>query len=343
MHMVSAGPSESASAQKIFNQALQYGMKHHIVGFPLYPNNTPSGKIIQIYQYTTAIPRGLAILFKLRPDVIHVHYPVASYLAKIYCLLTRKKFVTTYHISGIPKHLLHKKADYAIAISNELQDELSDRLQYKKEQVKLIHNGISTGRFHKSYSPDKILDIKKQLKLPTNKIVIGFIGSFTYRKGIDILLDAIRNQNKNDYHLILVGEGDENRVSSHINRLDLEQNVTLYPYQDPVIFYEIIDIFILPSRKEGFPLVTVEAMMMGIPTIRSRVEGATDQIEHGETGYLFTNENSKELSNYIQLLLTSESLRESIGNKSKEKAIALFSEDTMIAKLLEVYNQVSKS
>ena len=341
IHMVSAGPTEKESAIKIFNESLQLGIKHHTVGFPLYSDNKPIGRIKQLYQYATAVPRGLTILFKLKPDIIHVHYPVTSYLAKIYCSLTRKKFVTTYHISGIPKHPLHTKADYVIAISSELQKELSSRLHYNDKQIKLIYNGVSTKKFHKSFSSNQIANAKNSLELPSNKTLIGFIGSYTHRKGIDVLLDAVHTLNKSDYHLILVGESenDDGWITSQVTRLNLDENVTIYPYRDPVIFYEIMDIFVLPSRKEGFPLVTIEAMMMGIPTIRSRVEGSTDQIEHGKSGYLFTNEDSNELSRYIQLLLSNEALRKSIGERSRVNANMLFSDEIMITKLLSVYKQ----
>lgn len=339
VHIISGGPSKNKSAVNIFNEAIAYGIKHHKVGFPLKSTHNLPGKIKQLFQYLFATPKALVLLFNLQPDVIHVHYPVTSYLAKIYGTMKRKKFVITYHISGIPRHPLHKKADYAIAISNDLKNELLSRFGYKNEQIRLIFNGVQTKKFCINVNSERKLKIKEELKLPANKIIIGFLGSFTHRKGIDILLNAVQGLEKDSYHLALVGEGDNDWVTSLVQEFRLEGNITLYPYQDPVKFYEVFDIFVLPSRREGFPLVSIEAMMMGIPTIRSDVEGARDQIDHGITGYLFESEKEQDLHSCISLLLNNEQLRDDIGKNSKKKVMNEFSEDTMITKLLEVYKK----
>ncbi|MFP3339836.1 glycosyltransferase, partial [Micrococcus sp. SIMBA_131] len=86
------------------------------VRFPLNTMYGFWGKVSQMLLYTFVIPKVIFMMWKIKPDVIHVHYPVTSYLAKIYGKITGRKFLTTHHISGIPKHPLHKKADAVIAI-----------------------------------------------------------------------------------------------------------------------------------------------------------------------------------------------------------------------------------
>lgn len=339
VHIVSGGPSDNNSAIKIFADTVEYGVKHHQVGFPLQSNQRLSGKVKQLYQYITATPKALYILFTLQPDVIHVHYPVTSYIARIFCVITGKKFITTHHTSGIPKHPLHKKADYAIAISSDLKNELHEKFHYNNKQISLIFNGVSKEKFCRTINSNERLNRKQKLNLPTDKVIIGYLGSFIHRKGIDILLDASRFLDKEYFHLVLVGDGDSDRVASIVEKLSLVDNVTLFPYQDPVKFYEVFDIFTLPSRKEGFPLVSIEAMMMGIPTIRSDVEGAKDQIDHGIDGYLFKSEDSLELYKHMHLLIYNDKLRMKIGKKAKVKALNFFSEEIMIEKLLELYEK----
>jgi glycosyltransferase involved in cell wall biosynthesis len=80
-------------------------------------------------------------------------------------------------------------------------------------------------------------------------------------------------------------------------------------------------------------------MMMGVPTIRSNVEGASDQIENGINGYIFENENPIELSKYISLLVQNKKLRKDIGGKGTIIAINKFSEDIMMDKLIQVYKE----
>lgn len=339
VYIISAGPKKEDGAIRIFKDIVDYGVKHYKVKLPLNPNFSILGKMHQFCLYIMAIPKVMYLMFKLKPDIIHVHYPVTSYLAKIYTKLTGKKFITTYHISGIPKHILHRKADYAIAISRELYEELLKRFRYNKEQIRLIFNGVSTDKFHKKVSEQFKCSAKEELNLPLDRPIIGFIGSLCARKGVDILLEACSKLTDIDFHVVLVGNGNVQWIEELINRFNLDGRVSIYPFQDPVKFYSVFDIFVLPSRKEGFPLVAIEAMMMGIPTIRSNVEGASDQIEHGINGYIFENENPIELSEYIKLLLQNKELREKIGERAQLYAVNNFSEDIMIDKILQVYKE----
>lgn len=339
VHMISAGPKEDESAIKIFNETIEYGMKHHKVGFPLKPSFNLLGKVKQLIEYMLTTPKALYMIFKISPDIIHVHYPVTSYIAKIYCKLNRKKFITTHHITGIPKHPLHKKANYVVAISRELQDELENKFKYDNNQVKLIFNGVSESKFNKEITKEQKMNIKKELGISEDDIIIGFVGSLNKRKGIDILLEACSYIKNRNIKIILVGDGDVDWVRSLITKFELNSITSIYKFQDPQKFYSIFDIFVLPSRQEGFPLVPLEAMMMGVPTIRSNVEGAYDQIINGENGFIFENENSEELSEYIVKLINNKLLRKKMSERANKKAIELFSEKVMMDNLIDLYKE----
>lgn len=341
VHMMSAGPKNDESAIKIFDEVVNYGMKHYKVGFPLKPSFNLLGKVNQLVKYILATPKALYMMFKINPDIVHVHYPVTSYIAKIYCKLTGRKFITTHHAMGIPRHPLHKKADYVIAISRELEYELKEKFSYNNEQIKLIFNGVSESKFNNGVGIKDKPIYKEQLGLKKENIVIGFIGRFSRLKGIDVLLKAINKLN-NNIHLVLVGDNDKSFVEDIIKEFKLENKVTMFNFQNPNKFYSAFDIFVLPSRTEGFGLVAVEAMMMGIPIIRSNVGGAYDQIEHGKDGYIFKNEDDTELSKYIQTLTEDKDLRIRMGKNAKEKALNNFTENIMLDKLLDLYEESRK-
>jgi glycosyltransferase involved in cell wall biosynthesis len=194
-------------------------------------------------------------------------------------------------------------------------------------------------KFNKKVSEEFKYNKKIELNLPTDRPIVGFVGSYCVRKGIDILLEACSKLRNINFHIVLLGDGDIQWVKSLIDKFNLDDKVSMYPFQDPVKFYSIFDIFVLPSRKEGFGLVSIEAMMMGVPTIRSNVEGASDQIENGINGYIFENENPIELSKYISLLVQNKKLRKDIGGKGTIIAINKFSEDIMMDKLIQVYKE----
>lgn len=205
IHIISAGPSDNAGAHRLFDEYLKFGGIHHRVRFPIKPDWNLIGKMKQLYQYIAVMPSVLSVMKSLNPDIIHVHYPVTSYLAKIYCIMSNKKFITTYHIAGIPKHLLHRKADYVIAISFDLKDELQYRYKYPKKRIRLIHNGISM-KYYKNVNADEKKEIKTLMGLDDSLLTIGFVGSLDYRKGIDILLEAVSKISNINYQVILRGQ-----------------------------------------------------------------------------------------------------------------------------------------
>lgn len=341
VHLLSSGPKNEDAAITIFNQILEEGIIHHKIDFPQNLKFGLKGKVVQLIKYIAATPRAIIEIYKIKPDVIHVHYPVTSYIAKLYKLFTGKKFATTYHTTGIPKHPLHKKADYVIAISQALQKELIEKFHYKENQIRLIYNGVSREMFDRQVGEEEKCIIKKELYIPQNIPIIGFVGSLNSIKGLDVLLEACGLINGN-FHLVLLGDGDQEWVTSLIEDKNLTKKVSIYPFQNPYRFYSIVDIFVLPSRKEGFGLASVEAMMMGIPTIRSNVGGSSDQIDHGLNGYIFKNEDAKELAKYLYILLEDKALRKNMGDNARNLVLNKFTEDIMMDKLINLYEHIEK-
>ena len=338
--IVSGGPIDDPQARERFEASVKDGVEHHIIGFP---HAFPMGVFHKSYlllRYIVLVPRFLLFAFKYKPDVIHVHYPVTSYLAKIYSLLTGKKYVVTYHIGGIPDHILHYRGHYAIAISSALKQELKTRFSYQDEQICLIHNGVSHLKFD-GKTPQNRIALCDKYTIPCGKTVIGFVGELSERKGIDVLCEAL-GEIDDDYHLVLVGDGDRRWVEKLITRYRLSKNVTIVPFQDPYELYQLFDFLVLPSRKEGFPLVVIEAMLMGKAIIRSNTEGAADQIEHGVNGFLFRNEDVDRLRKYCKLLLQDKSLREQMGREARARALERFTEKSMVDKTVDLYHRAAK-
>lgn len=337
VHIMSGGPPNDERSLTLFNEFVKGSVKHHKIGFPNYFKYNLTSKIKQLLTYIVLIPKGIYMIRKINPDVIHVHYPVTSYMAWIYCKLFNKKFVTTYHIKGIPNQILHKKANKSIAISSEMIDELKQRWGYKENEISLVFNGVSKNKFDKNISAKEKLKFKEKLKVPSDKKIIGFVGSFEYKKGIDILIKACSQIKRDDFHIVLVGDGDIDWVNDLINNSRIKNKISTFRFQDPVKFYSAFDIFVLASRNEGFPLVALEAMMMGVATIRSNVSGSYDMIEDGYNGYIFENENYLQLKNKIEYLLDNEEEIARISNNGKANTLKKFTEDIMIDNTIEVY------
>lgn len=335
VYIISRGPGEDPSAIRLFENAKRVDVQFIKLPFPLFDKINVFTRFWQLLSYIYVTPFALFQFFKLKPDVIHAHYPVTTYLAAMYRFFTKKKFIVTHHITGIPKHVFNRKADYAIAISRELETDLISFYKYQTHQVKLIYNGVREPR--QNFKEDKD-SLKRTYKIPENRVLFGFVGSISYRKGVDVIVKAFANLKHFKIHLVVLGNGEIDWLWQLIHQHQIDNMVTLIPFRDPTEIYNIIDALILPSRQEGFPLVPLEAMMLKKPVIRSNIQGAADQVITGVNGYIFESENYLDLARVIEKIVLNPELLTELGENAYRHATANFSEDVMVDKMLEVYN-----
>lgn len=339
--IASGGPEDTEAANKIFKNAVDKGMVHVKMPFPLNPTFGVLGKLRQALVYIVGAPMSLYRIARWKPDVIHVHYPVTSFLSVAYRRLARVKFVMTYHITGIPQHPLHRRGDRAIAISDDLRKEIISKFAYDVNQVHLIHNGIDLSRFTTLDRSREFSSLRSLgLEVAKNKLIIGFVGTISPRKGLDILLDALHLLDKEKFHLVVVGNGETEWLNSLITSYKLDGNVSVFPFSTPEDYYSIFDVFVLPSRKEGFPLVPLEAMASGVLTIRSNVEGASDQIADSVTGFLFENENVNQLSEILTGIYNGCFDVDAIASAGQRKVIETFGVEQMVDMTERVYHEL---
>ena len=194
---------------------------------------------------------------------------------------------------------------------------LKDNLAFPKKSH-LIGEGSSNGIDLKTFNANKIdLSAKKTLLTKynlENKIVIGFVGRVSLHKGVFELVDAFENIYKkySNSRLILMGhiDCDKNfklRFSSH-------PGIIHVPFQNDVPLYmSLFDIFVLPSWREGFPNVPIQAAAMGLPVIVSKVTGCVDSIDEGVNGVLFPCKDSLALQAALERYIDDPSLVEKHG------------------------------
>ena len=177
-----------------------------------------------------------------------------------------------------------------------------------------IYNGIDTSRFKmniKTFDP--------------SKVILGNIARIEPSiKGQDILVDAVRKIKKNypNIKCLIAGKAsddnnkDYNSLIKFISDNKLEKNITfLGNISDTPSFLSKIDIFVLPSKSEGFGISLVEAWCSGVPTIASNIEGPEELTNSEKVGRLFEKNNSDSLSSVIQSMIND-------FKKEKEKAIS---------------------
>ncbi|MCE0485984.1 glycosyltransferase family 4 protein [Ornithinimicrobium sediminis] len=337
--VLSAGPGLDEAAIQLFRDSAKSGVQHRRVRFPLEPSFTRWGKVRQLGGYLLALPPALIALHLSRPDVIHVHYPVTSFIAKLYGWLAKTPTVATHHVTGIPRHPLNRRAHMAIAISEELRDELVTTYGYRPNAVRLIFNGVDEALFAPATKRER-QEARAALGVDDSVVAIAQVGRLTYVKGLDLLLDAVEPLLSDTVRLLMVGgssaEAEDvlQRLSPNARRFVLHSPFT----SDVRRIYAALDALVLASRREGFPLVTIEAMMMGIPVIRTRTEGASVQVEEERTGILVPVDDVPALREALgRFISMAPEERRMMGLAAAERASTLFSSDRMIEQTLEVY------
>ena len=334
----SSGPESTTASKELFEKSKSAGIQHIYLPSSNKISLTLFGYVKMALQYFLFTPYFIWVLWRHKPDILHFHYPVLTFVGAMYKLISGKKYVVTHHITGIPKNFLYQNGDYVIAISQDIKKELVNIHKYHNAQIKVVYNGVSALKYNGARGNKE--EFFKKYSISNNAPVIGFVGSINKRKGLDILLKALSTLEQN-FNLIIVGDDIKSKfLTSLIEQYGLSNKVFLFSFQDPYSFYQIFDIFVLPSRAEGFPLVTIEAMLMRIPVIRSNTGGSAEQVLHGENGYVFENEKYSELGKYCSVLLENETLRRQMGSFGREYALDNFTKKQMVHKTWDIYQKL---
>jgi glycosyltransferase involved in cell wall biosynthesis len=158
--------------------------------------------------------------------------------------------------------------------------------------------------------------------LEKSKLVIGTVGRIdTHHKGLDNLIKALAKVKSNNYELWVIGDGpDLSKLKTIANESGLPIKFLGYK-KELSKYYTSMDIFIQPSRSEGFGRTVKEAMYFSLPVIGSDVGGIPDQIDDGINGLLYKPEDTDTLAKNIDTLLSDEPLRLKLGTKAHRKAV----------------------
>ncbi|AVD94327.1 glycosyltransferase family 1 protein [Pseudomonas sp. SWI36] len=303
----------------------------------------------------------LIILFRKQGyDIVHSTTPKAGLLAAIAGRIagvkirlhtfTGQPWVT---MNGFKKHLL-KFCDALIARLNthNFADSVSQReflVQegvIPQEKVSVIGFGSLAGvdmeRFDcQRFAPEVIAQTRNELEIPQDAKVLLFVGRVTPEKGIGELMEAFTTLRAlhADLFLVLVGpyeaEGRE-VVESHFAAGTAYVKV-LGLQEAPEKFMAAADLLCLPSYREGFGTVVIEAAAMGLPTVGTDIYGLNDAVVNGETGLLVPVRNPGALSDAIDALLSHPQRLISMSTKARERARRDFDSRHCSALLIQQY------
>ena len=208
-------------------------------------------------------------------------------------------------------------------------------------------NGVdSTVRFN----PDRVTatdvsEVRRELRIPDDARVIGFVGRLVRDKGIGELVRAWQHvrARADDVHLVCVGPIESRDSISADDRHSLENDprVRLLGFRkDLPRLYSSMNVLTLPTYREGFPNVLLEAQSMRVPVISTRAEGCLDAVEDGVTGTLVPVRDAESLFRAFMSYLDNPAMRERHGRAGRERVVRLFARERLWEALLLVYERL---
>ena len=217
-----------------------------------------------------------------------------------------------------------------------------------RKKSSVIGNGSMCGVDEKRFRYDENarMEIRKICSAGPDEIVFFFLGRMKRDKGILDLAKAFVSLcgKYENVHLMVAGP-DEEGVGDEVMRIcsGHSNKVHIMGYaEEPARYMSAADVFCLPSYREGFGLVIVEAAAVGIPSIGSRIYGITDVIEDGITGYFFEPGAHHDLMLKMAHFVTDPSLIRTMGGKARNRALEQYSKEKITSAMMGYYRSLEK-
>jgi glycosyltransferase involved in cell wall biosynthesis len=199
--------------------------------------------------------------------------------------------------------------------------------------------GVDLKRF--AMNAEARAQIREELKLPAGAVLFTFVGRLNVEKGLLDLARAFEIAATQDtsVHLSMVGPDEQgldavfagiaDRFPGRMHRIGYTPT--------PETYISAADVICLPSHREGFPNVPLQAAASGLPVLASRIYGICDAVEDGVTGILHTPASAEEIANGMLRLARDPELRRRLGTSGRCRVVEKFSEDRLTAAFSEFY------
>ena len=341
----------TSSAHIPFTQTIKkLGITFHVVKYSLpffrrgFPEIFPYDSLTWYHGF---INKGLKIIKEIKPDLIHAHG-----IEKGFSLLALK--------SGI-KNVTSIQGSLLLCFKYTPSFKSFAQIPIEKYCLKNNHNfGCRT-----NWDKDLVISINSNAKVyympenigtiyftktwqPDNKHTLVFVGSVIKRKGVEILIAAIKKVRLKipNIKVKLIG-GYSKKYQKYliniIDKLQLSKNIEFLGRRDSEEIAEILSkstAFVLPTLIDNSPNSLAEAMAVGMPCVASNVGGIPSIIDDGKNGVLFTSENSDILAYKIINTLSNKELMNKISKEAKKTAYEKNYNDNVVKQTIKVYKEI---
>lgn len=306
---------------------------------------TPMQDIIAIFRLHRELRR-------IRPTIMHSHTPKGGLIGTMTAWAARVP-VRIYHIHGLPfitatglKRMLLRLSEkvscrlatQVLCVSDSVREMAVSEGFCPPEKIKVLGHGSINGiDAVKMFSPAVVgasirAEIRRKYDIPQDAIVLGFVGRMVRDKGMLELAAAwktLREEFANLY-LLMVGDYESHDpVSPEIGQmLRSDDRISITgEVRDVPPFYAAMDILTLPTYREGFPLVPMEAASMELPVVATQTTGCVDAVQDGITGTLVPPHNAEALAEAVRVYINDPELRKCHGKAGRERMLRDFRQE----------------
>jgi glycosyltransferase involved in cell wall biosynthesis len=307
----------------------------------------------------------VAALRRIRPTIVHAHTPKGGLLGMLAGWMAGTP-IRIYHMRGLPletatgwrRHLLRwtERTSCAVAtqvlcVSASLREVALREQLCDPQKIEVLGRGSgqgvdATGTFDPArLPPGTRLATRRKYAIPDDAVVLGFFGRLVRDKGILELIEAWRvlGARYPQLHLMLAGVLEERDAlpADAVAALRDDPRVHLLGFDwDTPPLYSAMDIVVLPTYREGFPNVPLEAAAMGKPVVATRVSGCVDAVVDETTGILVAARDAIALATALARYIDAPALRAAHGAAGRARVLAAFRRELVWEAIYRKYGEL---
>ncbi|MEW6358167.1 MAG: glycosyltransferase family 4 protein [Planctomycetota bacterium] len=295
----------------------------HVIRFASKTDNMAKFHVSEFLSSRRAFKR---VLNQKRPDIVHIHEPLPGLGAASALTGTDIPTIYTFHgqwsvqwldarlhgsrsgglaarwfaryLRGIER-LAMRRSVRLVALSRFMARTAVDLYSIAPQRITTIPNGVDLGRFR----PVAQLEARRNVGLPEGKPVLGFAGRLSGEKGVSMLLQAVAllRREMPEAILLVAGEGPERAaLEEQARSLGVDDLVRFMGHVDDMAsFYNALDLLIVPSVREPFGLVTLEALACGTPVIGGPVGGTAEILRRFDERLVFADMTPRAIADKV--------------------------------------------